>query len=142
MNDSSKYFTYNNKNPTPERTASSYLDIKYDAAFEAWYESDFKNTGFTTPFLKYQGPGNSSNLGEPNSEGDYYAKVHDLRYAYASYLYANKQITYEQFHSKIDYADETFVEANSKFTPVGLIGRIGISTKQFLEKAKIGRAHV
>ena len=135
MNDSSKYFTYNNKNPTPERTASSYLDIKYDAAFEAWYESDFKNTGFTTPFLKYQGPGNSSNLGEPNSEGDYYAKVHDLRYAYASYLYANKQITYEQFHSKIDYADETFVEANSKFTPVGLIGRIGISTKQFLEKA-------
>ena len=135
MDDLSKshYFLFNPSNPVPEKSASQYLSIPYDPQFEAWYEGDYKNTGYTTPGLLYQGPKNSTNIGVPRTDGDYLAKVHDLRYAHAAYLYAHERINKEQFHSKITYADDTFVEQNSRITPVGLIGRIGINVKQFAE---------
>lgn len=135
MNDRSRYHARDPNHPVPEKSASEYLNIPYDAEFEAWYESDFKKTGWTTPFLKYQGPGNSSNIGEPVTEGDFLAKVHDLRYAYASYLLSRQRITKQEFNDKIEYADAVFVDENSKYTPVGWIGRAGIGVKQFIEKA-------
>ena len=144
MNDRSRYHARNPDHPVPERSASEYLNIPYDAEFEAWYESDFKKTGWTTPFLKYQGPGNSTNIGEPVTEGDFLAKVHDLRYAHASYLLSRQRITKQEFNDKIEYADAVFVDENSKYTPVGWIGRAGIGVKQFIEKgwSYFGEEHI
>ena len=38
--------------------------------FLEWYRQDTKPGGFTTPFMKYQGPGNPTNIGEPVNVAD------------------------------------------------------------------------
>lgn len=135
MDDKERYEHRNPAHPWPELGAFEYLNIPYDAEFEAWYESDFKNTGWTTPYMKYQGPGNSTNLGAPVSESDFLAKVHDLRYSYAIYQLQKKVITEQQFNERIDYADAKFVYDNPKYTPVGLLGTAGIGAKMIAEMA-------
>lgn len=119
--------------PNPEKSASAYIGKKYDARFESYYENDWQKTGFTTPFLKYQGPKNSLNLGEPVTEGDAAAKKHDILYAWWSYRLAHKKITQQQFEKKIRETDNLFQKENTAFTPVGLIGKIGIGIKQKVE---------
>lgn len=135
-----EYHTRDPGAPIPEKSASDYLGIPYNAEFEQWYEKDHGRTGYTTPFLKYQGPKNSTNLGEPNSDGDRLAKIHDLRYAYASYKLSKGEWSENQFHEAITFADDDFVESNSYFSVPGIIGKTGITIKNWIEKAneKIG----
>ena len=134
MNTRDKYFTRNPNHPIPEMGASEYLGVPYDAGFEAWYESDFKNGGYTVPGLTYMGPGNSTNLGEPVNYSDYLSKLHDLRYAHASYQTKNKIINKAQYEDKINYADHEFTREQSIWDPVGLIGKVGIGAKMSFEK--------
>lgn len=132
MNDRDKYFTRNPNHPVPEMSASDYLGIPYNAEFEAWYESDFKSSGYTVPFLRYEGPGNSTNLGEPKTYADYISKLHDLRYAYASYMAKTKQIDKKTFDERISLADSEFVSEQSWY-PDGIIGKVGIGGKMAFE---------
>jgi len=133
MNDADRYWLRNPAHPIPEMGASEYLGVPYDAKFEAWYESDFKNSGYTVPFLKYEGPGNSTNLGPPKTYADYISKLHDLRYAYASYLAKEGKIDKATFDERITYADAEFVKEQS-WWPDGVIGKAGITTKMLFEK--------
>lgn len=136
MDDRDRYWTRNPNHPIPEDgSASDYLGIPYDAEFEAWYESDFKGRGWVLPFMKYEGPGNPTNAGAPVSYGDYLSKVHDLRYAYASFLKVKNRITKQQFHDRITYADEQFKKEQSNFTAPGILGQVGIGLKNFAEYA-------
>ena len=128
------YYTRGADIPIPEKSASYYLGAKrYNAEFESYYENDYKNSGFTTPFLKYQGPGNSLNLGEPVSEGDLAAKRHDVGYAWQSYRYAKGKTTQAQFAKNIERLDSKFISENAWYTPVGLLGKGGIGAKSFVE---------
>lgn len=136
MDAKTRYWTRNPNHPIPvDGSASDYLGIPYDAEFEAWYESDFKGRGWVLPFLKYEGPGNPTNAGEPVSYGDYLSKVHDLRYAYASFLKVKGRINKEQFHERITFADEDFKKNQSNFTVPGILGQAGIGLKNFAEVA-------
>lgn len=136
MDARSRYWTRNPNHPIPEDgSASDYLGIPYDAEFEAWYESDFKGRGWVLPFMKYEGPSNPTNAGAPVSYGDYLSKVHDLRYAYASFLKVKGRITKEQFHQRITFADEDFKKEQSNFTVPGILGQVGIGLKNFAEVA-------
>lgn len=134
MNSKNKYFARNPNHPIPEMSASEYLGVPYDAEFEAWYENDFKNNGYTMPFLRYMGPGNSTNRGEPVNYADYLSKLHDLRYAYASFLAKNKRITKEQYEDRVNYADHEFVKDQSSWDPQGIIAKAGIGGKMMFEK--------
>lgn len=132
MNDSDRYWLRNPAHPIPEMGASEYLGVPYDAKFEAWYESDFKSSGYTVPFLRYEGPGNSTNLGQPKTYADYISKLHDLRYAYASYLAKEGRISKETFDERITHADAEFVKEQS-WWPDGVIGKAGITAKMAFE---------
>ena len=128
-----QYFTRTQDTPAPENSASSILNIKYDPKFEQYYEKDYKNSGITLPFSKYIGPGNSLNLGEPKTDADQRAKLHDLKYAYFTYKYANKKINKSVYASLIDKADKEFIKDNDWYTPQGLSGILGIGAKQGAE---------
>lgn len=134
MDSKTRYWTRNPNHPIPnDGSASDYLGIPYDAEFEAWYESDFKGRGWVLPFMRYEGPSNPTNAGEPVSYGDYVSKVHDLRYAYASFLKVKGKISKEQFHERITFADEDFKKEQSNFTAPGIIGQLGIQLKNIGE---------
>lgn len=124
-----KYYTRNPNNPVPEKSAASYLNLPYDAAFESFYESSHGQTGYTLPFSDYIGPGNSLNQGPPRSESDENAKVHDIEYAYASYLLANNKISKNEFYNQIGAADADLVEKAPWYTPLGIHTQTGISLK-------------
>ncbi len=110
--------------------------------FVEWYRQDTKPGGFTTPFLRYQGPGNPTNIGEPVNEADKFAEKHDLQYAYASYKYQKGHITKDHYEKKITKIDEHFM-ANNAMNITGsmnpgeqlssVIGTVGIGLKYAAE---------
>jgi hypothetical protein len=111
--------------------------------FVEWYRQDNKPGGFTTPFLKYQGPGNPTNIGDPVNEADSFAEKHDLQYAYASYRYSKGLITKEHYEQKIKKIDEHFLANNatnitSSMNPgeqiASAIGTVGIGIKYIGER--------
>lgn len=127
------YFTKNPDAPIPEKSASSILGINYDPEFESYYEGDYKDSGYTLPWSKYIGPGNSLNLGEPETNPDHLAKLHDLRYAHASYRLSKQWIEQDRFKELISEADADFVNENNPWTPQGAHAISGISAKQLVE---------
>jgi len=129
----SSYYTRDPNAPVPEKSASDYLGIPYDARFESYYESDYQNSGFTLPFSDYIGPKNSLNLGQPRTDADAAAKVHDLRYAHESYKYANGTTTKQEFTEAIEKADADFQTHNVWWSPHGFLGKSGIGLKTFVE---------
>ena len=129
--------------PSGGPTAGSIIGRKTSPLFEAWYKNDWKNGGFTTPFMKYQGPGNSTNIGAPVNDSDRFAQKHDISYALACWKYANGKITREKFESEIQKADRNFIAQNStilteSWNPLeqvpSLIGTIGIGAKYVFEQ--------
>lgn len=106
--------------------------------FVEWYRQDNKPGGFTTPFLKYQGPGNPTNIGDPVNQADAYAQKHDLQYAHASYRLWKGKITQEQFQKRIAKIDQEFLKSNAmnitgSMNPLeqvsSMIGTVGIGVK-------------
>lgn len=119
------------------------LGRKVGVRFLEWYRQDVKGRGRTIPFMKYSGPGNPTNIGEPVNEADSYAKKHDLQYAYASFRLKNKKITKEQHEKEIKNADEEFLVSNgynlnASLDPreqlASLIGGVGIGLKYLTER--------
>jgi hypothetical protein len=106
--------------------------------FAEWYRQDYKPGGFTTPGLKYQGPGNSTNIGEPVNDADKLAQRHDLQYAHAAFRYAKGKDTREQYEKRIRNIDGEYVGNNLKLLTSSMnpleqipsaIGALGIGTK-------------
>lgn len=127
------YFTRDNSVPEPEKTASELLGIPYDPQFEQYYEKDYNKSGFTLPFSKYIGPGNSLNLGAPKTDADQLARIHDLEYAHASYKLAKGEIDLNQFKELVSQADSDFIENNTLLTPHGAHAISGITAKKLIE---------
>ena len=114
------------------------LNTKVSKEFVEWYRQDTQPGGFTTPGLKYQGPGNPTNIGKPVNEADALAEKHDLQYSLAAFKYARGKITEEQYKSRVSKIDEEFLKNNalnitSSFNPLeqasSLVGTIGIGLK-------------
>lgn len=110
--------------------------------FIEWYRQDWKGTGYTIPFMKYSGPGNPTNIGEPANEADKFAKIHDLQYAHASYRFQNKWITKSQFEADVSKSDSQFLTSNGynitgSMDPreqlASVIGGLGIGIKKGAE---------
>ncbi|UHK03077.1 MAG: RNA-dependent RNA polymerase [Guiyang argiope bruennichi nora-like virus 2] len=121
---------------TEDRThvyAADILDHQVDRKFEELYWQNKGKRGFVLPGHKYEGPGNSLNNGVPTNEMDALARKHDLQYAWASYLYANKRIDKQTFEAKIHAADEELA-TNSNLTSLdGIIANLGMRAKKFVE---------
>nr|WPR17920.1 MAG: capsid protein [Skomarfal virus 23] len=126
----------------PDYTAEelrSYLPGKnLGAKFIEWYRQDIQGRGLTVPFMKYSGPGNPTNIGEPVNEADKFAKIHDLEYAYAKFRHNKGYITEEQLKKETDMADTKFMKSNgwnitSSLDPreqlASIIGGLGIGVK-------------
>lgn len=114
------------------------LNSKVSKEFLEWYRQDYQPGGFTTPGLKYQGPGNPTNIGKPVNDADALAEKHDLQYAFASYKYSKGKITEDEFKRRITKIDEEFLKNNavnvtSSFNPLeqvsSLVGTVGIGLK-------------
>jgi hypothetical protein len=113
--------------------AADILDHQVDRKFEELYWQNKGKRGFVLPGHKYEGPGNSLNNGVPSNEMDAFARKHDLQYAWASYLYANKRIDKPTFESKIHAADEELA-TNSNMTSIdGIAANLGMRVKKFVE---------
>lgn len=132
----------------PDYTAEelrSYLPGKnIGVKFIEWYRQDVQGRGMTVPFMKYSGPGNPTNIGEPVNEADKFAKIHDLEYAYAKYRHNNRRISDEQLKRETDAADRKFMKSNgwnmtSSMNPgeqlASMIGALGIGVKYTAESA-------
>lgn len=127
---------------TKERL-KSILGTGISQEFVEWYRQDVGSKGFTTPFMKYQGPGNATNIGEPANEADRFALKHDLQYAHASFKLHKGMITQEQFQNRIKKIDEEFLKNNamnvtSSMNPgeqiASTIGTVGIGIKYAAER--------
>nr|QVW56787.1 MAG: VP1 [Phylloscopus inornatus ambidensovirus] len=138
-----RYLVLHKDTPEITSTAQQILGKKVSYKFNAWYENDWKNKGFTTPTLNYQGPGNSSRQGEPVNEPDRFAQKHDLQYAHASYRYKKGKLTQQQFENEIRKSDAEFLGKNynhitsfnssyDKF--FSWVGLLGIGAKNTYEK--------
>lgn len=113
--------------------AADILDHEVDRKFEELYWQNKGKRGFVLPGHKYEGPGNSLNNGTPTNEMDAFARKHDLQYAWASYLLANKRIDKPTFDAKIHAADEELA-SNANLTSLdGIAASIGIRAKKFVE---------
>lgn len=132
----------------PDYTAEelrSYLPgKKVGVKFIEWYRQDVKGRGMTVPFMKYSGPGNPTNIGEPVNDADKFAKIHDLEYAYAKFRHNKGHITDEQLKKETDAADLKFMKSNgwnitSSMDPreqlASIIGGLGIGVKYGAESA-------
>lgn len=99
------------------------------------FNSDTSNTGYTLPFKKYEGPGNSVNRGDPEDSADAVAQEHDLKYFDAQYRYNVGEISKAEAEREIEDSD---VSAIKDFYNVGGIGgtfgAIGLGTKHLVEK--------
>nr|QJI53472.1 MAG: hypothetical protein [Riboviria sp.] len=113
--------------------ASDILDHEVDRKFEELYWQNKGKRGFVLPGHKYEGPGNSLNSGIPSNEMDAFARKHDLQYAWASYLLANKRIDQPTFEAKIHAADEELA-INANLTSLdGIAANLGMRVKKFVE---------
>lgn len=115
---------------------------KVSKLFIEWYRQDWSGSGTTIPFMKYSGPGNPTNIGEPVNEADSFAKIHDLEYAFASFKYQRGVITKENFEHRIQKADTKFLKSNGinitgSMNPgeqiASIIGASGIGLKKGFE---------
>lgn len=106
--------------------------------FAEWYRQDWQPGGYTTPGMKYQGPGNSTNIGDPVNDADKLAQKHDLQYAHAAFRYAKGTYTREQYEKKIGSIDREFISNNlvnitSSMNPLeqlpSALGTLGIGLK-------------
>lgn len=118
------------------------LGTRVSHEFTEWYRQDNKPGGFTTPGLKYQGPGNPTNIGDPVNYADSLAEKHDLQYAHASYKFNKNKITKEEFEKRITKIDQEFLKNNalnvtSSINPLeqgsSIIGTVGIGIKYAAE---------
>jgi Capsid protein VP4/Phospholipase A2-like domain len=110
--------------------------------FIEWYRQDWSGSGYTIPFMKYSGPGNPTNIGDPVNEADKFAKIHDLEYAHASFKFQKGHINRQQFEKRISKADTKFLTSNgvnvtSSMHPgeqiASIIGGTGIGGKKIIE---------
>ncbi len=105
-----------------------------DSTFIEEYNQDTEKTGITLPLTKYVGPGNSLNLGTPNSHADEVAQRHDLQYAYATHEYNEGRFTEKQFKDYVQYADLLSVQQFNEGQDFGdTLGKFGIAAKQAFE---------
>lgn len=132
----------------PDYTAEelrSYLPGRnVGTRFIEWYRQDVKGRGMTVPFMKYSGPGNPTNIGEPVNDADKFAKIHDLEYAFAKFRHNKGHITDEQLKKETDAADVKFIKSNgwnitASMDPreqlASIIGASGIGIKYGAESA-------
>lgn len=130
MSTGPRYHIYESE---PEKSVSEYLNIPYNADFEKFYENSVGDSGITLPGSKYIGPGNSLNLGEPKTEADLAAKIHDLTYAHEHYKYSNNKIDENTFHENIRSSDFDLIKRWDILNPQSNWARSGIAAKQLLE---------
>lgn len=126
---------------TKERL-ESILGHKVGVKFLEWYRHDTTGSGYNIPGLKYSGPGNPTNIGDPVNDADRFAQKHDLQYAHAAYKYSKGSYTREEFENKISAADTEFLASNgsnitSSMDPreqlSSIIGGAGIGIKKVFE---------
>lgn len=125
--------TQNNKIYNKGKSASSILGMPTHPLFEREYRHSIGKQGFVLPGHQYEGPGNSLNNGEPTSETDALAQKHDIQYAWASFALVKKMIDQPAFEKAISMADDEFASACNLTSIDGLVGYIGIRSKQFIE---------
>lgn len=122
---------------------SKYQHVPLDEALghqvdeEEIYEfnTDTKNTGYTLPTDKYIGPGNSVNLGTPNSSADKTAQQHDLEYFDANWQFHYGHADKAAFEKLISDSDRKAIRAfNTSGTFANTVGKDGLTIKHWVEK--------
>lgn len=99
------------------------------------FNKDTDKSGYTLPFKKYVGPGNSVNLGEPNDKVDAVAQKHDLQYFDAQYRYDTGEISKAEAERQIAKSDKVAIaEFASEGGVSGYIGAGGLTVKHLVEK--------
>jgi hypothetical protein len=144
-----RYPNLNKPDLPPRKLASDILGHKVHHEFQLHYENDFKDSGFTTPGLRYQGPGNSTNIGEPINAADALAEKHDLQYKYESFRNHKGYIDNRYYARRIQDIDNEYIKNNaalatSSMNPLeqvpSIIGVAGISVKKAGESV-LGQQH-
>jgi hypothetical protein len=130
MSTGPRYHTYTSN---PEKSVSEYLKIPYNADLEKYYENSVGDSGITLPNSLYIGPGNSLNLGEPKTEADRAAKIHDLTYTNEHYKYSKGETTENEYHENIRTSDFDLIKRVDILNPQSNWARTGLAVKQLVE---------
>lgn len=115
-------------------SASKKLKLKFDAKQTRLFEADVDKTGLTLPLHKYEGPGNSVNLGEPSNRADAISQLHDLEYFDANYQYNEGRTSREEYNRAIGESDSRAIKSFAKTPSIGgVLGAVGLGAKKGVE---------
>jgi len=115
-------------------SATKKLKLTFDNKENKLYESDTGKSGITLPFHKYEGPGNSVNLGEPSNVADAIAQLHDTEYFDAQYKHSSGLTSRDEFNTAIKESDKKAIGSFSKTPSIGGIsGAVGLGIKRVAE---------
>jgi len=111
-------------------SASKKVRSRFTPYQKLKFEADTKNSGFTLPGHKYEGPGNSINRGDPTSVADAVAQLHDTEYFDATTSLESGTISRPDFNQRIRDSDN---RAINNFKSVGgiagITGQVGLTVK-------------
>lgn len=115
-------------------TATKKLKSSFDIKETKLYESDVHKSGLTLPGHKYEGPGNSVNLGQPTNKADAVSQLHDTEYFDAQYKFKEGKISRGEFNQNVKDSDSKAITNFAKTRSIGgVLGAVGLGTKKFAE---------
>lgn len=99
------------------------------------FNKDTENTGYTLPGTKYEGPGNSVNLGEATTHSDRVAQIHDTQYFDANWRYGHGEISRKIYEQEIAQSDKQAIKEFNQGGTIGDdLGKDGLTIKHWTEK--------
>lgn len=115
-------------------SATKRLKLSFSNKENEEFKSDVNKSGLTLPFHKYEGPGNSVNLGEPSNVADAIAQLHDTEYFDAQHKYKTGITSREEFNKTIKDSDSKAIKSFAKTPSIGgVLGTVGLGAKKFAE---------
>jgi hypothetical protein len=115
-------------------SATKRLKQTFDNKENREFERDVSKSGLTLPFHKYEGPGNSVNLGEPSNVADAISQLHDTEYFDATHKYNYGQTSRDEFNKAIQDSDTEAIKNFAKTPSIGgVLGTVGLGAKKFAE---------
>lgn len=115
-------------------SATKKLKLSFDDKENREFDRDVGKSGLTLPFHKYEGPGNSVNLGEPSNVADAISQLHDTEYFDAGYKYKSGKTSRDEYNKAIKDSDTKAIKSFSKTPSIGgVLGTVGLGAKKFAE---------
>lgn len=115
-------------------SATKKLKLTFDDKENKLFQSDIGKSGITLPGHKYEGPGNSVNLGEPTNKADAISQLHDTEYFDAQYKHSAGKTSRQDFNKSITESDTKAIKSFATTPSIGgVLGAVGLGAKKFAE---------